>query len=133
MSPVSTPNNDDVSIGDAAILWRRIHPTWWVKDHNNGGRRISSEAFDDSDDGSPMSVAITAECAGTGTLLNGFPGYGLASLTAGDVRQCKQGVVKSPTKSLPAHASVVGRKTRGNRRCMRKKAQVVVTPIPAFG
>jgi hypothetical protein len=77
-------------IRDDAALWRIIHPTWIVQDDNERGWRISSAAFDDSKDGSPLSVLLAEVVAGTGRtaddLAARFAGYGLAAITAGAAR-----------------------------------------------
>ncbi|MGH9202193.1 MAG: hypothetical protein ACRD2A_13270, partial [Vicinamibacterales bacterium] len=76
------PPGDDRTIPDAATLWRRIHPDWWVLDKKTGNRRLSTAAFDNAPDGSPMSVGLADEMPGTEALLAGYEGYGVAAFTA---------------------------------------------------
>ena len=59
---------DDPAILSDAILWRRIHPKWVVLDTNRGGVRVSSAAFDDSPDGSAMSVLLADAVESTGRM-----------------------------------------------------------------
>ena len=119
------PHVDDPTILDTTKLWRRLSPLWVVSD-GNGGVRISSAAFDDSPDGSPMSVLISDVVAETqrtaATVIAAYPGYGLAEITAGAVRNCRQGVMRTPELGDDAHASVFGAKTKGNKRAMAKAA-----------
>lgn len=126
------PYVDDVAIPDSAVLWRRIPPAWVVPDENHGGRRVTSAAFDDSRDGSPLSVLLAYVVfetdRGPENVLCGFAGYGLASITAGDARRCDQGVMATPLPDEPAHASVFGRKTKAIRKRLADGARWVIAP-----
>lgn len=123
---------DDPSIANDAVLWRRIHPTWKVRDDNSGGWRVTSAAFDDSRDGSPLSVLLAAVVRESGRgpadVLSGFTGYFLASLTAGDARRCGQGIARTPEPDEPAHASVFGRKTKSIKRKLADAAGWIIGP-----
>ena len=121
--------DDDLSIGNKEDLWRRIFPRWWVHDANLGGKRLSTAAFEDSKNPhSPMSVTIASECASPDVLLAGHDGYGLAVFTAGDARDCRQKVARTPTEDDPAHASVIGKKTGSVKNCLRRVARVLKEP-----
>lgn len=121
---------DDRTIGDSSVLWRRIHRLWAVPDDNQGAVRVSSAAFTDSSDGSPTSILLAQIVFATNRnheeVLQGFDGYGLASLTAGQARGCKQGVQHSPEPNEPAHGFIVGNKTKAARRCLAASAMWVV-------
>ena len=123
---------DDATILDGDGLWRRIRADWVVHDENRGGLRVSSAAFADSRDGSPTSVLLESAVRETGRsevdVLREFPGYALASVTAGDARECQQKVVRDPKGNEAAHALLFGRKTKANRRCLAAKAEWVVPP-----
>jgi len=123
---------DDPSIRDDAALWRIIHPLWIVRDDNERGWRISSGAFDDSTDGSPLSVLLAEIVASTGRtadeLLTRFTGYGLAAITAAVARAQRQGVARTPTPDEPAHASVFGKKTGSVKRALAQAANWVHFP-----
>ncbi len=119
---------DDVSIADTVLLWRRIHPEWYILDENTGGFRITSQAFQNYPETSEMSVCIADECASTEDLLVGHDGFGIAALTAGQCRACDQVVVRAPEPELPAHCHVVGSKGRKQRRCLQKASAIVVEP-----
>lgn len=122
---------DDAAIPDGAGLWRRIHPSWVVRDENRGGVRVSSAAFDDSADGSPTSVLLRDVVHETGRdgndVLRGYDGYGLAAITAGHARGCQQGISRNPpVAGEPAHAFLFGRKTKSLKRCLAQHAEWVI-------
>lgn len=124
------PLEDDPTIQDNSELWRRIHPVWIVPDANVGGMRVSSAAFDDSRDGSPLSVLLADVVAqthrGPREVLFGFAGYALATIGAGTARGFGQGIARTPEPDEPAHASIFGPKTGKNKRGMAKAAKWVV-------
>lgn len=126
------PLADDKTILDEAGLWRRIHPRWAVKDENEGGWRVTSAAFSDSPDRSPLSVLLTDAVFASGRthvdVLADHGGYFLAELTAGVVREAGQGVARTPTPEEPAHASVFGRKADSVRRRLARAARWVIGP-----
>lgn len=126
------PLADDKTILDEAPLWRRIHPCWAVRDENEGGWRITSAAFSDSPDRSPLSVLLAdLVLAGGRTqmdVLAGFDGYFLAELSAGAAREAGQGVARTPTSEEPAHASVFGRKTDAVRRRLARASRWLNAP-----
>jgi hypothetical protein len=126
------PYSNDTSIADEADLWRRISPIWMILDENLGVWRVSSAAFDDSRDGTPLSVLLAEVVVAGGRsaqdLLSRFPGYCLAAITAGIARGCGQGVARTPLPEEPAHASVFGRKTKGVKKKLAKAATWVVAP-----
>lgn len=129
--PASIP--DDPSILDEDLLWRRIAQEHWVKDPKvEGGYRISSAAFENSSDGSGMSVTN-----GTEALRNGrststiFESYSIAKclliaeFTAGLARNLSQGITRSSTPEDPEHSNVNGKKTRGVKNRLRKGSREI--------
>ena len=122
---------DDPSIPNAAALWRRISPRWWIFDANRGCHRVTSQAFQNQVNSNCMSVYVAADLPGHGILLDGFDGYGLVELTAGLCREHNQGVVRAPAEGPPGHAHVVGNKPQGTREKLAKAARLVVEPRPA--
>ncbi len=123
---------DDPTIQKDAVLWRRIHPSWCVRDENKGTLRVSSAAFDDSEDGTPLSVLLASLVAASGKqdldVIADFPGYSIAGITAGIARSCGQGVARTPEPDEPAHASVFGRKTKSVKRTLAREATWVIAP-----
>jgi hypothetical protein len=124
---VNTDPIDDTSISDAAELLRRISVHWWVFDDRTGRRRLSSAAFENSRDGSGTSVAIAAETS-PDELLNGYVGYGLASLTAGKAREQQQRVCRVPLDDMPWHAQIEGRKTGSIKKALSSACKILVEP-----
>lgn len=123
---------DDPTIPDNAPLWRRIPPHHFVADPDTGQLRPSSAAFEDHPNGSPMSVVLGAEARGPSAVLADHLGFGLAAITAGLARELGQIVVRDPLPDEPAHALVVGSKTKSLRRRMALASTWVVEP-PAPG
>lgn len=123
---------DDPTIPDHAELWRRIHPLWVVRDDSRAEYRISSQAFQNHGHDGAMSVQLAEAMAqaglSTSEAVEGFPGYSLASITAGLARQCDQRVVRDPLPDDPAHALVDGTKTKSVRRRFASEAEWVIEP-----
>jgi hypothetical protein len=126
--------SDDLSILSDHLLWRRINPQWVVQDDNIGGVRPSSAAFENSPDGTPMSVVLGTEVLRDGgkpsDLLAGHAGYSVAALTAVQVREKQQGIAREPTQTDPKHALVFGTKTKSIKRAFSKLATWVIPPPP---
>ena len=119
---------DDPSIPDDAELWRRIPPWHFYFDEKLGRLRPSKAAFEDDGDGSPMSVVLAFDAGPPESVLVGHARFALATITAGLVRICGQGVVRDPIPDEPAHAVVVGRKTDSIKRRFAREARWVVPP-----
>lgn len=127
-----TAQQDDPTIGDADRLLRRIFPGWYVPDQKTSGMRLSSAAFDDQSDGSPMSVHLGSVLVDLGlsddSVLQGHAGYGLAEVSARLVRDNSQVIKRKPERLWPAHAEVIGRKTDAIRRRLAKAANLLIPP-----
>ena len=125
---------DDPTIPNAAELLRRIPRQHLVRDPERGCYRISSAAFDDHPNGSPMSVLLAdvmrEEGRGPEAALTGHVDFSLVSITAGLARQCNQGVARDPLPTEPAHAVVFGNKTRSVRKRFANEAQWVIPSSP---
>ena len=123
---------DDPSIADEAHLWRRVPPWHFIFDANLGRVRPSKAAFDDDEDGSPMSVVladlVVASGRGPQHILTGPDRFALAAITAGLARSKKQGVARDPQPDEPAHGLVFGKKTDSIRRAFAKGSEWVVEP-----
>jgi len=126
---------DDLSILDDAELWRRIPPAQIVLDQNHPDgpiRRPSTGAFDNSSDEEAMSVLLAAIVLEAGrtprdTLIR-FASFGLVGFTAGLVRAHEQIVVREPEPEEPAHAAVVGRKSKALKRTLARTSRWVILP-----
>lgn len=130
MTPVET-YVDDPTIGDDAILWRRIPPDWWIFDENTGRLRPTSKSFHDDAKGGPMSVLLKDILAldgrGPEDALEGHGGFALASITAGLARRLEQKVCCDPIRGEPAHGVVVGNKRKACKR-FAAEAEWVIPP-----
>jgi len=124
-----TGPRDDPTILDSDELWRRIHPKWWVADHNRGANRLSSAAFELPRDGTGISVELAALRETRAQALDGYDGYGLASIQAQVPRLLDLGIVRQPQAGNPAHAEIVGDVTRRKQRSMAGAATMLVIPV----
>ena len=123
---------DDASVLPTHHLWRRIPPWHLVPDSNANGIRISSAAFDNDPDGSPMSVVLAEVVRESGrepgSTLQNLDGFGLASITVKLARDKGQKVVRQPEEDEPAHGLVVGDKPRSCRKAFADSSRWVVPP-----
>ena len=130
MIPTRYP--DDPTIGNDEILWRRIHPDWIVPDQNTGRPRVSSAAFDNSSDGTPTSIHLAVVALHHGNsadiILESFPRYSMAALTAGNARNVGQGVLPAPQNNDPSHGYIAGEKTKRVKRSLAGACVWVGTP-----
>jgi len=122
-----------VPIANDAVLFRRIPPVFRQAD---GGTRPSSNAFDDSPDGSPMSVYVESILLTIGRsyvdVVVGHDGYGLVSFTADKVRALDWdvrlgGAAEGDPLGL-AHAGVLGKKTHSKQAKIARTCTKVVWP-----
>jgi hypothetical protein len=116
-------------IDDELELYRRVTvPDWLVPDENRDCTRLSSAAFS----ADPMSVVIDDTLRASGRepvdILDRYPSDYLVALTVGLVREHEQQVIRSPIPDEPAHADVVGKKTKGRRRAFATAATWIVGP-----
>ena len=126
---------DAPSIDDDDRLWRRIPKHHVIFDENTNRYRPTSNAFRDSSD-HPVSVYVERIVLQTGRtaadVLAPWPGYSLVSLTAGTVR--KEGLevrveLDPAFPGEPAHAVLVGNKSRAVCRRLANAAEwVILTP-----
>jgi hypothetical protein len=126
---------DDSDIEDDAVLWRRVPPFWVVRDENRGEFRPSSAAFQDSSDGSAMSVQIekivNSMQRTPADVLTGYENHSLCSFVAGLARSLEQRVTGLPKiDDDPAHGWVAGKKTKHVRKVFATEARWVVLHSP---
>src|ERR1700674_870735 len=99
---------DDPTIKDDTSLLRRIPPWHRFFDQNENRWRPSSAAFEDDDEGDPMSVYLSTvllrENREPSVVLAGHKGYSLASITAGLARRYSQTVHPDPLLEESSHA-----------------------------
>jgi len=123
---------DDATVPDSVALLRRIPPKHFYLDHNLGRCRPSSAAFEDDEDGDPMSIyrkdVIDRERGDVRRVLIGHPGYALTTLTAGQVRSKSQTVFPAPLPEESSHAKICGPKPRSTRRWFSEQAVWAIPP-----
>jgi hypothetical protein len=122
----STPENDP-SISDEVVLWRRVHPDQIVHNNNLNEMRPTSQAFQNTSGSDGMSVNIADETT-TEDTLRGFEDHFVVSLGVGFVRGLNQGVVRKPLEENPAHAEVIGKKTKSVKKKLSDASSWVVSP-----
>jgi hypothetical protein len=113
-------------------MLRRIPPRHIIFDGNTGRLRPTSAAFEDDGDASPMSMYRRAIIDATGgdiqRVMVGHIGYGLAGLTAGDLRSRDQTVHADARPEETAHALICGTKTDSNRKFFSRNSVWVIPP-----
>ena len=123
---------DDPSIADDVALWRRVHPAWVILDQNRGGRRLTSQAFQNYPDNDAFSVCISCDAEEIGAaprdLLAGHDGYGVASFSVGVARELNQGVVRVPDDRELAHGHVIGKKPKSVMRAFAARSALLIQP-----
>ena len=123
---------DDPRVTDHVCLLRRIPPRHFIWDNNDRTHRPSSAAFEDDDDGDPMSVyrtdVIEAEGGRPARVMTGHVGFGLANIPAGVVRRKGQTVHPDPFREEKSHTLVCGPKSRATRRHFARQSKWVIRP-----
>lgn len=112
-------------IPDDAVLWRRIHPDHVVDDDNLGRKRPTTAAFRDDE----LSVVVAKADRDPQSVLIGLEKFSLVSIIAGTARALGLEVSPDPTGDEPAHALILGRKTRSIQNALAKAAVWVVGPL----
>ena len=102
---------DDPTIPDGERLLRRIHPSWLIWDEHEVPS-ISSAAFKDPELSVYLESVLIKDGRARETCVEGYTGYGLASITAGAARSLNLIVARDPQPQEPAHGIVLGEKKR---------------------
>jgi hypothetical protein len=122
-------SDDKAGIPDDKELLRRIRPDVIVSDEKAvSGYRLSSQAFEDSNDGTPCSVSVRDLAPPVEEICHRFGGYSVGALTAGDARTYQQTVCFWADPDEPGHAYIVGPKTRSIRRALAAAAKYIAGP-----
>lgn len=123
---------NDPTIARSEALLRRVPPKHFYLDENLGRWRPSSAAFEDDDDGDPMSVyrqdVIESEGGSIRRVMPGHEGYALASLTAGQVRSKDQTVHPNPLLEESSHTQVCGDKPKSTCRWFAMQSEWAIPP-----
>ena len=133
------PQDDSVTIPNSTRLFRRINPCWMVYDKNRRERRPTYQNFQDSPDGTPMSVFAENVAVEQGEepadFLSGLWSlWLLAALPASWMRECGQKVYldaknQEPDDFHPSHAAVDGPKPNKIRSKLGERYEWVVPPL----
>ena len=126
MPPEEPAYADDPAILDAESLLRRVPPWHYVK--KNDTWIVSSAAFEDSDDRTPMSTARENRVV-LENYLSPFPGFGVARLPVRAARSHGQLVTQiPPVADEPEHTWVAGKKTHSVRAKLRDDSPLIIEP-----
>ena len=121
-------------VPDDAIVWRRV-PPWHIEPNGvrpkkaDGTFRPSSAAFEDDGDGDPMSVDIVDDSLTIQRELAGHEGYGVVSISVGELRKLDLDVRRKIEPNNPNHGQVIGHKTRSIRNKIAEKCVWVFDPL----
>jgi hypothetical protein len=125
---------DDLTILDSEVLLRRVPSRHVIWDKKYAQWRAASSAFEDHDNGTPMSVVIEGEVSAQGrqpdSVIANFPTYSLVRFSAGEARQLGLGLIRSPLADEPAHAEIFGKKTKAVKKKLSLFATWVVLRKP---
>ena len=123
---------DDPSIANGETLLRRIPERHFLFDKNLNRWRPTSAAFQDDEDGDPMSTyhkeLIESEGGTVDRVMRGHGSYGLVALGVGMVRAKDQSVHPDPLPEERSHTQVCGPKPRKTCRDFAKDAVWIVPP-----
>lgn len=113
-------------------LWRRIHPSFIVRDDNRNCFRPTRQAFTDES----MSVyleRIHLEHGGTPeSALDGYVGYFIAAINVSLARECNQRVFHDPIENNLGHSVVEGAKPRATQRRFSRESTWIMPPAIQF-
>jgi hypothetical protein len=139
---MSEPRDDPSGIPTGTRLFRRIDPEMIVYDSNRKERRPTSQNFQDSQDGSPMSVFAENVAMAHGEIPSDFikgrwSGWYLAAAPVESMREHSQKVYLDPHNqdaddSHPSHAAVDGPKDSKTRPKLAAHYEWVIPPPDRF-
>lgn len=132
----SRPRDDDSTILDTDLLYRRVSGDQVIRDGNSNSYRSSSAAWDDVT--GEVSVYIHSDLVMAGLdpdcVLDGHAGYSLFAISALEARACGFAVVRAPdleeqhSRAL-AHALLIGMAPGKPGRRQRKKLAVASSAV----
>ena len=136
------PEDDPVGIPNGTRLFRRADPTFKTYDSNRKQWRPTSQVFQDSNDGTPMSVfaenvAIEHGETPQGFLQGRWAEWYLVAVFSEDMRTHGQKVYLDPhnqdlNDSYHSHAAVEGRKDPKTRKKLSQRYEWVIPPPDLF-
>jgi hypothetical protein len=104
---------DDSSISDDDILFRRVNLRLLVRDDDTGLARVSSGAFRDKDKQISVDIKSVLDGMGLGqeSCITDHKAQKLVSFAVGEARRLKQAVCRAPLPENPSHGLVCGSKS----------------------
>jgi hypothetical protein len=114
---------DDSTIADDAIFLRRIK--WYV---DTDGRMESSN-FDAKRNNNGLSITLWASPGAYDAILIGHMEFGLACLTARDLRDEGFIIIRTPENDNPWHCDAEGAPSKNTEKRLRNKAKWVRFPL----
>ena len=120
---------DDPEIADETRLFRRIPPSWLVRDEDTGFSRVSSAAFRDKELSIDIETVLILHGETAEHCLRNYPAYALVSLLARDGRNHQQIVCHNPQLENPSHGLIYGIKNRRVKEGLRDAALWVIPPV----
>ena len=118
--------DDDASILPDTRVLRRIPPGRVAK--KTPTKRPQTDNFKNSRDDTGTSVSVWEKANSPDKVLRGHKGFGLVSLTVGDIRDAGLGIVRAPNPEDPHHAHIQGKKTGAAKRGLAKAAVWISRP-----
>ena len=124
---------DDTTILDEDWLLRRI-PNWprmYMWCDNEQAYRPTSANFKDNELSVSLEKDMLRDDKDHSEAVKNHPGYGLLKMPVRTVRHDlsnKQAIKRDPTNEDPYHALVLGEKSKGDCRKLRKASEVVIEP-----
>ena len=123
---------DDMTIGDDAMVIRRVSAKQQFFDENTGSRRPASMAFRQNGIAGDVSVYLMLETTFDAVAAGGSQPY-LCVVSVGVLRQNGLGIIRTPESGGPGHCDITGRKTTGRLRRIARQAQWVPGYAPPAG
>lgn len=121
------PRQDDPTVRDDEVLWRRILPEW-LHANPDGSVRPSSVAFTDRRSGE---VSVHRALLTTLAVVSAArPGDRVVEVTAGLVRSLGCIVVAAPLPDDPSHALICPSPSKAVARKLAEQARWVAQPPP---
>lgn len=124
---------NDPTIPNEAVLWRRIPPGQVKWDEKQGRKRASSQAFQDHPVSGAISFYLASDLNGPEDALAGHEGYLLVSVKVGLLREKGFAVTQDPP--MPGehgHTYAAGKNTSKKRTRIAEATEWVVPPADVY-
>lgn len=125
---------DDLSVANPTFLYRWVHPVHIRRTAD--GVQCRDGAFQNFPNRETLRMSVVlddtlrAQNREPASIVQGRPGFGLVAVTAGEVREEEQRVLRSALPQEPAHGDVWGQKAPARRRRLAELARWIIAPPP---